>query len=137
MEQGFRERALRLAHRAARLEQHRVHLFPHPIWDGGDRIQIDVWEDPEDSPDFFAEFNQPLCQPFRDGLGRLLEGIAQEEDAGARSAAERALEVDIEGFWMERDRIEEGIIKRMFVVTGWTCITDDGKVLEARLPRGA
>ena len=120
METGrFRDPDLEAARAAAPSETHVAHVFPHPIWDSGDRIQLHVWEDPEGSPDYFVEFAAPLDAAFRAGLGKVLAGIAAEADAGARRQAEMALMVSFTGFWHMCDRIEENFMKRMLVVTGW------------------
>lgn len=117
---AFLEAALEAARARTPHERHEAHVFPHPVWDGGDVIQLHVWEDPEDSPDFFVEINAPLVDAFRAGLGGVLERIAAGADPDERLRSERALLVAFYGFWMERPRIEEGIMKRMLVLTGWS-----------------
>jgi len=120
METGrFRDPDLEAARAAALLETHVAHVFPHPVWDSGDRIQLHVWEDPEGTPDYFVEFAAPLDEAFRTGLGRVLQGIAAEADAGERRRAEMALMVEVTGFWHMCDRIEENFMRRMLVVTRW------------------
>jgi hypothetical protein len=124
METGrFRDSDLQAARAEAdrrhEVERHTAHVFPHPIWDGGDRIQLHVWEDPATSPEYFVEIVAPLDGPFRAGLGRLLAAIAREADAGDRLRSEQALLVEFTGFWQLRDRIEEGFMRRMLVVTSW------------------
>jgi hypothetical protein len=131
----FRDSELDARRAAATLETHRTHVFPHPIWDGGERIQLHVWEDPSDSaPDYFAEFNEPLAEGFRRGLGVVLARIAAEADAGTRQEAEQALLVELTGFWEERPRIEEGIMKRMLVVTSWRFTDPDGTQIRDGFP---
>ncbi|WP_201155562.1 hypothetical protein [Rhodobaculum claviforme] len=127
MDQGkFRDHELQAARGIATAETHVVHVFPHPIWDSGDRIQLHVWEDPEARPDYFVEFAAPLDTAFRAGLGRVLAGIAAGSDAAVRQSAEQALLVEFTGFWHLCDRIEEGFMKRMLVVTGWRYTDPDG-----------
>lgn len=131
----FRDSELDAQRAEAELETHTAHVFPHPIWDGGERIQLHVWEDPLDStPDYFAEFNEPLAEGFRNGLGQVLARIAAEADAGARKEAEQALLVELSGFWAERPRIEEGIMKRMLVVTSWRFTDPDGQAVSDGFP---
>lgn len=136
MESGrFRDQELDDQRAAATLETHVAHVFPHPIWDGGERIQLHVWEDPLDSsPDYFAEFNEPLAEGFRQGLGRVLARIAGEADAGLRQQAEQALLIELTGFWAERPRIEEGIMKRMLVITSWRFTDPDGTEVQDGFP---
>ena len=128
METGqFRDHDLQAARSAATQETHVAHVFPHPVWDGGDRIQLHVYEDPQGSPDYFVEFAAPLDAAFRAGLGKVLARIGQEADPEARHRAELALTVEFTGFWHLCDRIEENFMKRMLVVTRW-CYTDmDGQ----------
>jgi hypothetical protein len=132
METGrFRDNDLEAARAEARrsggIERHEVHVFPHPIWDSGDRVQLQVWEDPEASPEYFVEFAAPLDGAFRAGLGRVLAAIAAETDAGARRRSEQALTVELVGFWHMCDRIEEGFMRRMLVVTSWRYRGLDGQ----------
>ena len=115
----FRDHDLEAARAAATPETHTVHVFPHPVWDGGDRIQLHVFEDPESTPDYFVEIASPLDTAFRAGLGRVLAAIGADLDPDARQTAEHALVVDFTGFWHLCDRIEEGFLKRMLVVTSW------------------
>lgn len=122
----FSESAVQAAFEAAVIERHRVHVFPHPVWDHGERVQLHVYEDPAETPDFFVEFNDPLSDVFRDGLGRVLARLAEVHATPAGIAAEAALEIEIEGFWMNRDRIEEAFIKRMLIVTGWSYVAPGG-----------
>ena len=123
----FRDPDLEAARAAATSETHEAHVFPHPIWDSGDRIQLHVWEDLQGSPDYFVEFAAPLDSEFRGGLGRVLAGIAEEADAGRRQRAEQALMVRFTGFWHMCDRIEENFMKRMLVVTGWRYTDPEGR----------
>ena len=135
MESGrFRDTELEAARRAATPETHVAHVFPHPIWDSGDRIQLHVWEDPRGSPDYFVEFAAPLDVTFRDGLGRVLADIAAEADEGRRAEAEQALTVAFTGFWHVCDRIEENFMKEMLVVTGWRYTAPDGTELQEGFP---
>jgi hypothetical protein len=125
------------AERRGEVERHAAHVFPHPIWDGGDRIQLHVWEDPAASPEYFVEIAAPLDGPFRVGLGRLLATIALEADAGTRLRSEQALLVEFTGFWHLRDRIEEGFMRRMLVVTSWRYEDDAGNLFtEGFTPAG-
>jgi hypothetical protein len=126
--QMFTEPQVQAAFEAAETERHRVHVFPHPLWDHGERVQLHVYEDPLDTPDFFLEFNDPLCDVFRNGLGKVLAQIGERFETPDVVAAEAALEIEFEGFWMDRDRIEEAFMKRMLVVTGWSYVTPDGQL---------
>ena len=123
----FRDSDLEQARQAAVLETHEAHVFPHPIWDAGDRIQLHVWEELEGSPDYFVEFAAPLDGAFRDGLGSVLATIAAEADEGQRREAETALMVRFTGFWHMCDRIEENFMKRMLVVTSWSYVDLTGE----------
>ncbi len=125
--QLFTEPQVQAAYEAAEIERHRVHVFPHPLWDHGERVQLHVYEDPLDTPDFFVEFNDPLSDVFRNGLGKVLAQIAERFETPEVVAAEAALEIEFEGFWMDRDRIEEAFMKRMLVVTGWSYVAPDGQ----------
>jgi len=125
----FSESLVQAAFEHSTLERHRAHVFPHPIWDHGERVQLHVYEDPLETPDFFVEFNDPLSDVFRNGLGRVLTGIAARHDPDAALEAEAALEIEFQGFWMERDRIEEGFMKRMLVVTSWSYQAPTGGVV--------
>lgn len=118
-DQRFSEPQVQAAYARAVIERHRVHVFAHPIWDHGERVQLHVYEDPKETPDFFVEFNDPLCEVFRNGLGRVLAQIGEGHAAPEAVAREAALEIEFEGFWMNRDRIEEGFMKRMLIVTAW------------------
>jgi hypothetical protein len=132
----FSEPQVQAAFERAAIERHRVHVFPHPIWDHGERVQLHVYEDPKETPDFFVEFNDPLCDVFRNGLGRVLARIAEQRDPQEALAAEAALEIEFEGFWMDRDRIEEGFMKRMLIVTGWSYVVPgSGMVREGFVAR--
>ncbi|MGY6633951.1 MAG: hypothetical protein ACXIU8_09420 [Alkalilacustris sp.] len=122
----FRDHDLEAARAVATPETHIAHVFPHPVWDGGDRIQLHVFEDPAATPDYFVELACPLDTVFRAGLGRVLAEIGAELDPAARLAAEDALMVEFTGFWHLCDRIEEGFLKRMLVVTRWAYTTRDG-----------
>jgi len=131
----FTEPQVQAAFEAARIERHRVHVFPHPIWDHGERVQLHVYEDPLETPDFFVEFNDPLCDVFRNGLGKVLAQIAERCEAPEVVAAEAALEIEFEGFWMNRDRIEEAFMKRMLIVTGWSYVVPGrGLIREGFVP---
>lgn len=134
MEHLFRSATVREALASARTETRVAHLYPHPLWDGDGRIQLHVCEDPEDSSDFFVEFNEPLTTVFRTGLGRMLRRIAGEADAGKRHATETSVEVEITGFWMERPRIEEGIMKPMLVALRWRYRDEAGHPVEEGFP---
>jgi hypothetical protein len=114
---------------AGAIERHAVHVFPHPIWDGGDRIQLHVWEDPEASPEYFVEIAAPLDGAFRTGLGQLLAVFSAEADAGRRQRSEQALLVEFSGFWHLCDRIEEGFMRRMLVATWWRYADLDGRTV--------
>lgn len=128
MDQGkFRDHELQAARRTTTAETHVAHVFPHPIWDSGERIQLHVWEELEGSPDYFVEFAAPLDGAFRAGLGRVLARIGAQADATARRSAEHALMVEFTGFWHLCDRIEEGFMKRMLVVTAWRYTDPDGR----------
>ena len=122
----FTESSVQAAFAAATLERHRVHVFPHPVWDHGERVQLHVYEDPQDTPDFFVEFNDPLSEAFRAGLGQVLAALAETQASPEGIAAEAALEIEFEGFWMDRDRIEEAFIKRMLIVTRWSYVAPTG-----------
>ena len=111
------------------MERHSAHVFPHPIWDGGDRLQLHVWEDPEASPEYFVEIAAPLDGAFRAGLGVLLGDIAAEADAGTRLRSEQALLVEFTGFWHLCDRIEEGFMRRMLVAVSWRYAGADGRMV--------
>lgn len=115
----FSDTEVQAVFEAATIERHRVHVFPHPVWDHGERVQLHVYEDPLETPDFFVEFNDPLSEVFRQGLGQVLAQIATDHDTPEGIAAEAALEIEFEGFWMTRDRIEEAFMKRMLIVTSW------------------
>jgi len=119
-EPHFTDREVQAAFAAAEIERHRVHVFPHPVWDHGERVQLHVYEDPQETPDFFVEFNDPLSDAFRAGLGSVLAGIVETRDTSEALEVEAALEITFEGFWMLRERIEESFMKRMLVVTNWT-----------------
>lgn len=139
METGrFRDHDLEAARDAARraggIERHSAHVFPHPVWDSGDRIQLQVWEDPEASPEYFVEFAAPLDGAFRAGLGTVLAAIAAEADAGVRQQNEQALTVEFTGFWHLCDRIEEGFMRRMLVVTSWSYDTPEGRTVSEGFP---
>lgn len=135
MESGrFRDPDLEAARAAATLEIHIAHVFPHPIWDSGDRVQLHVWEDPEGSPDYFVEFAAPLDAAFRDGLGQVLAAIAAKADVSERQRAEQALMVEFTGFWHLCDRIEENFMKRMLVATGWRYTAPDGTARREGFP---
>jgi hypothetical protein len=127
--QRFTEPEVQAAFEAAEIERHRVHVFPHPVWDHGERVQLHVYEDPLETPDFFVEFNEPLSDVFRNGLGQVLARIAEGYETPDVVAAEAALEIEFEGFWMNRDRIEEAFIKRMLIVTGWSYVAPGGGLL--------
>ena len=122
----FHDPDLQAARAAATPETHVAHVFPHPVWDGGDRVQLHVYEDPQGSPDYFVEFAPPLDRAFRAGLGQVLARIDAETDAAARLRAEHALLVEFNGFWHLCDRIEENFMKRMLVVTDWSYVDPDG-----------
>ena len=130
----FRDSDLEQARRAAPAETHVAHVFPHPIWDSGDRIQLHVWEDPQGTPDYFVEFAAPLDGAFRDGLGQVLAGIAAEADEGARQRAEMALLVSFTGFWHMCDRIEENFMRKMLVVTSWRYTDTAGREVTEGFP---
>lgn len=123
----FRDHDLEAARSVATPETHTAHLFAHPIWDGGDRIQLHVYEDPEATPDYFVEFAAPLDATFRAGLGQVLARITDQADAGERLRAEQALMVEFTGFWHLCDRIEENFMKRMLVVTSWRYTDPEGR----------
>lgn len=122
----FRDADLEAARAAAGIETHEAHVFPHPIWDSGDRVQLHVWEELSGSPDYFVEFAAPLDEAFRAGLGQHLARIAAESDETVREEAETALLVRFTGFWHMCDRIEEGFMRRMLVVTSWRYAAADG-----------
>ncbi len=128
------EAAWAQARRLGAMEVHLAHVFPHPVWDSGDRIQLHVWEDPESRPEYFVEFAAPLDGAFRSGLGQVLAGIAAEADAGVRKQHEQALLVEFTGFWHMCDRIEEGFMRRMLVVTSWRYQTPDGRTVTEGFP---
>ncbi len=123
----FHDPDLEAGRAGATPETHTAHVFPHPIWDGGDRVQLHVYEDPKGSPEYFVEFAAPLDRAFRDGLGAVLAQIDTETDADARQRAEHALLVEFTGFWHMCDRIEENFMKRMLVVTSWEYVAPDGR----------
>ncbi len=127
--QRFADSEVQAAFEAAEIERHRVHVFPHPVWDHGERGQLHVYEDPLNTPDFFVEFNEPLSDAFRAGLGQILTEIAAKADTPEGREAEQALEILFEGFWMNRERIEESFMKRMLVVTHWRYIRPGGGVV--------
>ena len=130
----FQDADLQAARAAASLETHTAHVFPHPIWDGGDRVQLHVYEDPQGSPDYFVEFAPPLDRAFRTGLGQVLARIDAEIEAAARLRAEHGLLVEFTGFWHLCDRIEENFMKRMLVVTEWTYVDPDGERIREGFP---
>ena len=125
----FSDAEVQAVYETAAMERHRVHVFPHPIWDHGERVQLHVYENPLETPDFFVEFNEPLSDAFRAGLGRVLAEIAARADTPEGQAEEQATEILFEGFWMTRERIEESFMKRMLVVTHWRYITPDKTVV--------
>ncbi|WP_209426176.1 hypothetical protein [Pararhodobacter sp. SW119] len=124
------EAAYQAALQSAKIERHRVHVFPHPVWDHGERVQLHVYEDPQETPDFFVEFNEPLSDAFRAGLGKVMAALAALHGTPEGDAAEAAMEIEFEGFWMSRERIEESFMKRMLVVTGWHYVTRDGQTVQ-------
>ena len=75
--------------------------------------------------DWFGDTNAAF-EAFRAGLGQVLAALAETQASPEGIAAEAALEIEFEGFWMDRDRIEEAFIKRMLIVTRWSYVAPTG-----------